>query len=38
MISSHVAHDCLVGNNVIIANNVPLGGHATIEDNVSYRW
>ena len=34
MISSHVAHDCLVGNNVIIANNVPLGGHATIEDNV----
>ena len=23
MISSHVAHDCQVGNNVIIANNVP---------------
>ena len=23
-----------VGNNVIIANNVPLGGHAIIEDNV----
>ncbi|MDA9603959.1 acyl-ACP--UDP-N-acetylglucosamine O-acyltransferase [Candidatus Pelagibacter sp.] len=34
MISSHVAHDCIVGNNVIIANNVPLGGHAIIEDNV----
>ena len=34
MISSHVAHDCLVGNNVIIANNVPLGGHVVIEDNV----
>jgi len=34
MISSHVAHDCLVGNNVIIANNVPLGGHAIIDDNV----
>ena len=34
MISSHVAHDCFVGNNVIIANNVPLGGHAIIEDNV----
>ncbi|MDB9799683.1 acyl-ACP--UDP-N-acetylglucosamine O-acyltransferase, partial [Candidatus Pelagibacter sp.] len=34
MISSHVAHDCVVGNNVIIANNVPLGGHAIIEDNV----
>ena len=34
MISSHVAHDCIVGNNVIIANNVPLGGHAHIEDDV----
>jgi len=34
MIASHVAHDCNVGNNVIIANNVPLGGHVTIEDNV----
>ena len=34
MISSHVAHDCIVGNNVIIVNNVPLGGHVTIEDNV----
>ena len=34
MVSSHVAHDCLVGNNVILANNVPLGGHAVIEDNV----
>ncbi len=34
MISSHIAHDCIIGNNVIIANNVPLGGHVTIEDNV----
>ena len=34
MISSHVAHDCIVGDNVIIANNVPLGGHVVIEDNV----
>ena len=34
MISSHIAHDCNVGNNVIIANNVPLGGHVTIEDKV----
>ena len=34
MVSSHVAHDCIVGNDVIIANNVPLGGHAHIEDNV----
>ena len=34
MISSHIAHDCIVGNDVIIANNVPLGGHVTIEDQV----
>ena len=34
MVSSHIAHDCVVGSNVIIANNVPLGGHAHIEDGV----
>ena len=34
MISSHVAHDCHIGNNVVIANNVPLGGHVIIEDSV----
>ena len=34
MVSSHIAHDCLVGDNVILANNVPLGGHAHIDDNV----
>jgi UDP-N-acetylglucosamine acyltransferase len=34
MVSSHIAHDCFVGNNVILANNVPLGGHAIIENNV----
>ena len=34
MVSSHVAHDCIVGDNVILANNVPLGGHAIIEDGV----
>ena len=33
MISSHIAHDCIIGNNVI-ANNVPLGGHVIIEDSV----
>ena len=30
MISSHIAHDCNVGDHVIIANNVPLGGHYNI--------
>jgi len=34
MVSSHIAHDCIVENNVILANNVPLGGHAHIEENV----
>ena len=34
MISSHIAHDCVIGNNVVIANNVPLGGHVIIEDSV----
>ena len=34
MVSAHIAHDCIVGDNVVLANNVPLGGHAHIEDNV----
>ena len=34
MASSHIAHDCVIGNRVIIANNVPVGGHANIGDNV----
>ncbi len=34
MISSHIAHDCFVGNEVVIANNVGVAGHVTIEDSV----
>tara|TARA_B100001093_G_scaffold383248_1_gene368883 strand:- start:33 stop:815 length:783 start_codon:yes stop_codon:yes gene_type:complete len=34
MVSSHIAHDCFVEDNVILANNVPLGGHAHIESSV----
>ena len=33
MVSSHIAHDCVVGDNVILANNVPLGGHAHVDNN-----
>src|SRR5210317_754495 len=33
MVSSHIAHDCIVGDNVILANNVPLGGHVYVDDN-----
>lgn len=28
----HIAHDCLIGNNVILANSVGLSGHITVED------
>lgn len=34
MNGAHVAHDCIVGSNVIFANNATLGGHVRIEDNV----
>ncbi len=30
----HVAHDCQLGNNIIIANTVQLAGHIVIEDDV----
>lgn len=29
----HIAHDCVVGNNVIFANNTSLAGHVTVDDN-----
>jgi UDP-N-acetylglucosamine acyltransferase len=32
MAYSHVAHDCLIGNNVILANSVNLAGHIEVED------
>lgn len=28
----HVAHDCLVGENVILTNSVQLGGHVSVDD------
>ena len=34
MVSSHVAHDCRLGDNIIIANNVAIAGHAEINDYV----
>ena len=34
MVSSHIAHDCQLGNNVIVANNVAIAGHAIIDDHV----
>ena len=32
MAYAHVAHDCMVGNNVILANSVQLAGHVTVDD------
>jgi len=32
MMASHVAHDCDVGNNVILANNATLAGHVHVGD------
>jgi UDP-N-acetylglucosamine acyltransferase len=32
MAYSHVAHDCILGDNVILANGVQLAGHVTIDD------
>jgi len=34
MIGTHVAHDCLIGNNVIFANHSTLAGHVILKDNV----
>ena len=30
MVGVHVAHDCVIGNNVIMANNATLGGHVHV--------
>jgi UDP-N-acetylglucosamine acyltransferase len=32
MASAHVAHDCIIGNRVIMANNAVLAGHVTVGD------
>ena len=32
MAYSHIAHDCVVGSNVIMANCATLGGHAHVDD------
>lgn len=32
MVGAHVAHDCSVGNQVLLTNNVMLGGHVEVGD------
>ena len=34
MASTHVAHDCVVGNHVILANNATLAGHVQVGNGV----
>ena len=34
MIGGHIAHDCIVNNNIIMANNSAIAGHAIIDDFV----
>jgi UDP-N-acetylglucosamine acyltransferase len=34
MVGTHVAHDCVVGDRVAMANNAALGGHVQVGDNV----
>ena len=33
MVGSHVAHDCIIKSNVILANNATLSGHVEIDNN-----
>src|SRR5215510_2339882 len=35
MVYAHVAHDCILGNHVIMANAATLAGHVTIEDHAT---
>ncbi len=35
MAQAHVAHDCLIGNGVIMANGATLAGHVAIEDRAN---
>ena len=34
MIGAHIAHDCIIGNNIVMANNSAVAGHAEVEDFV----
>lgn len=36
MVGAHVAHDCIVGNRVVMANNAAIGGYVTVGDHVNF--
>ncbi|MFO1447742.1 MAG: acyl-ACP--UDP-N-acetylglucosamine O-acyltransferase [Opitutaceae bacterium] len=31
----HVAHDCVLGNHIVMSNSIMLAGHVTVEDHVT---
>ncbi|MCA9144679.1 MAG: acyl-ACP--UDP-N-acetylglucosamine O-acyltransferase [Planctomycetaceae bacterium] len=36
MVNAHIAHDCHIGNNTVIVNNVMLAGHITVGDGAYF--
>jgi UDP-N-acetylglucosamine acyltransferase len=36
MVGVHVAHDCKIGDNVVMANNATLSGHVVVSDNAVF--
>jgi UDP-N-acetylglucosamine acyltransferase len=35
---SHIAHDCVVGNNLVMSAQSALAGHVVVEDHVNIGW
>jgi len=35
MVAAHIAHDCIVGSDIIMANAATLAGHVTVEDHAT---
>ncbi len=33
---SHIAHDCLLGNHIVMSNSISLAGHVVVEDHVTF--
>lgn len=34
MVNSHIGHDCIIGNNIVLTNNSATAGHVEVDDNV----
>ena len=33
MVGAHIAHDCIVGNSIVMANQATIAGHVCVDDN-----